>query len=304
MANEELDPTVSHCNIVHKEKKPLHSEYGDEIMNLSRITLFSSKDIRRVEVKPPIERPESVMDRVQKWTDHKLMEAATGKTFDTIKNLPWPEIFNLTASEVMRSLGVGEAEAEAILFASNIGKNIVIKAIMMENRVLGPEQAYDYFHSRPVGSRVEGLYAIYMDNDNRPVYCQQIQPPEDLMGDTLSFSASPPPLPQETVKSVFATALQKGAAKLIMVRNVGKAATAPLKVDFLRANQMVKAGNTLGIGVMDYLMFNEVGFVSLREMYQILKKERTAEVTKNSTGKRRETRYSVESASVEMAGER
>jgi len=155
-------------------------------------------------------------------------------------------------SNLKRSLGVGDAKACQILACFELGrrlakfkedKNITVREAKDIAKLLIPEMS---------SLKQEHFKGIYLDSRKKIIRT------ETLFVGSLNESVVHP-------REIFQIALEENAAALILVHNHPSGDSTPSSFDIEMTKELVKAGEILGISVLDHIIIGDGRYFSLRE---------------------------------------
>ncbi|MAE94776.1 MAG: hypothetical protein CL910_08965 [Deltaproteobacteria bacterium] len=116
----------------------------------------------------------------------------------------------------------------------------------------GPEDVFRHFHPRLRDARQEQFLVVLLDGRHRVL--GEARASEG----TLTASLVHP-------REVFRPALREGAAAIVLVHNHPSGDPSPSTEDRAVTQRLVRAGELLGIQVLDHVVVAERGWRSLRE---------------------------------------
>ena len=156
------------------------------------------------------------------------------------------------AAEITAVRGIGEARAARIVAAMELGRRLAAEDGRMTRRVRGPGDVFRRLGPKLRDCRQEEFWAIYLDTQNR--ICLERRLTVGLLNSSLVH-------PRE----VFAPAIARAAASIIVVHNHPSGDPEPSAEDFAVTAQLMEAGCLLGIPVRDHVILGDSSFVSLAE---------------------------------------
>lgn len=157
-----------------------------------------------------------------------------------------------SAEELVRSPGLGPARAAALRAAFELGRRIATRRLPEGTAVRDPADVFRHFHARLRDAARERFVCLLLDGRHRLLR-------EELVSQgTLTASLVHP-------REVFRPALRAGAAALVLVHNHPSGDPTPSPEDREVTRRLARAGELLGVAVLDHVIVAERGFCSLRE---------------------------------------
>ncbi len=148
------------------------------------------------------------------------------------------------AAELGQFKGIGPARSARILAAIEIGRRILGEREDKAPKIDSPDQLASMFLPRFRGAKKEVFKVVLLDGANRIIRDVTISE------GTLNASLVHP-------REVFKEAVDKRAASVILMHNHPSGEAYPSEEDRRVTNQMVQAGEVLGIPVLDHLVLGE-----------------------------------------------
>lgn len=147
--------------------------------------------------------------------------------------------------------GIGPAKAAQIKAVFEIGRRLSTQTASYKSKELtDPEKVFKFMRSRIKDYRKEHFYVITLNTKNWTIS-------EISIGTLDSISAHP--------REVFFEAIKNNASSVILVHNHPSGNTEPSQEDLELTRRLVKAGELLGIEVLDHLIITEKNFRSIIE---------------------------------------
>lgn len=161
-------------------------------------------------------------------------------------------IAGMSANELMRIHGIGEAKAVELLAAFELGRRV--QGAKMEERttIRSPEDVFRVLHPRLRDLKKEVFYVLLLDSKNG------LQREQEVTSGTLNASLVHP-------REVFKPAIDFLAASVIVVHNHPSGNPEPSGEDKEITKQLVEAGKILGIPLHDHIIIAGNGYTSLAE---------------------------------------
>ena len=150
------------------------------------------------------------------------------------------------------SPGIGPAKTATVCASLEIGRRLARRRLRAGAPIRGPEDVYRHFHAGLRFVPHERFLVVLLDGRYR-VLRQEV-----VSQGTLTASLVHP-------REVFRPALREAAAALILVHNHPSGDPTPSPEDREITARLVKAGEILGVRVLDHVVVAERGYCSLRE---------------------------------------
>jgi DNA repair protein RadC len=156
------------------------------------------------------------------------------------------------SSELRRSAGIGPAKSASVRAALEIGRRLAGRRLSAGSVIRSPSDVYRHFHPSLRDARQERFVVVLLDAR------QRVLRSEVVSQGTLTASLVHP-------REVFRPALRDAAAALVLVHNHPSGDPTPSAEDREVTSRLARAGEILGIRVVDHVVVAERGFCSLRE---------------------------------------
>lgn len=153
----------------------------------------------------------------------------------------------------LRAPGVGPAKAASLEAAFELGRRIASRRLAPGDAITGPADVHRHLHPRLRGAPQEEFLALLLDGRHRLL--REVP----ISRGTLTASLVHP-------REVFRPALREGAAALVLVHNHPSGDPTPSAEDRQVTARLARAGELLGVRVVDHVVVAERGFASLREL--------------------------------------
>ena len=154
--------------------------------------------------------------------------------------------------ELGQSTGIGPAKSASVRAALEIGRRLAGRRLSAGSVIRSPSDVYRHFHPSLRDARQERFVVVLLDAR------QRVLRSEVVSQGTLTASLVHP-------REVFRPALRDAAAALVLVHNHPSGDPTPSAEDREVTSRLAKAGELLGIRVVDHVVVAERGFCSLRE---------------------------------------
>lgn len=148
--------------------------------------------------------------------------------------------------------GIGPAGAAKIAAALELGRRLAAEPASRGDRIRGPGDVFRRLGPVLRDRKQEEFWVLYLDSQNRVLSERRI---------TVGLLNSSLVHPRE----VFAPAISRAAASLILAHNHPSGDPDPSPEDLDVTVQMVESGRLLGIPVRDHIVLGDTTFVSLLE---------------------------------------
>jgi len=152
--------------------------------------------------------------------------------------------------EWVRNGGVGRAKAATVVAALELGRRTW--ATGRRKHALGlPQDVYDYAAPRFFGATYESMWVLGLDAKNQ------------VLVDAIVSRGTADRTPAHP-REVFAPLLRSGAIKGLLLHNHPSGDPEPSRQDLALTQRMVRAGELLGISLVDHVIIGDGCFVSLQ----------------------------------------
>lgn len=155
-------------------------------------------------------------------------------------------------AELRAIRGIGPAGAAKIAAALELGRRLAAEPSSRGDRIRGPGDVFRRLGPVLRDRKQEEFWVLYLDSQNRVLSERRI---------TVGLLNSSLVHPRE----VFAPAISRAAASLILAHNHPSGDPDPSPEDLDVTVQMVESGRLLGIPVRDHIVLGDTTFVSLLE---------------------------------------
>jgi len=161
-------------------------------------------------------------------------------------------VANASVEELTQMRGIGPAKAAQIKAALELSKRLEVDVDDKPKRVLkSPEDVAAEMRGRLKGKKKEHFWVICLDTRNRLINCKPVS-----IG-SLDTSIVHP-------REVFKEAVSSSAASVIFVHNHPSGDPEPSKEDIELTKRLVKAGEIVGIDVLDHIIVCDKSYLSLK----------------------------------------
>ncbi len=161
-------------------------------------------------------------------------------------------IMNISPQEIATVHGVGLAKAATIVAAVELGRRLSTKAAQKLEKIEGPEDVARYASPILRFEQKEHFLVMLLDVRNRVLAMPTVS-----VGSLTASVAHP--------REIFREAIRYSAANMILIHNHPSGDPMPSREDVQLTKQMMKAGEIMGIPVLDHVIIAGDGFLSLKE---------------------------------------
>lgn len=156
------------------------------------------------------------------------------------------------AREIRCAPGVGPAKCASLQAALEIGRRVASHTLRPGEPLRGPDDLYRHFRARLRDARHEHFLVVLLDGRHRVLRT------ESVSRGTLTASLVHP-------REVFRPAIREAAAAVVLVHNHPSGDPTPSREDREITTRLARAGEILGIRVLDHVVVAEGGYRSLRD---------------------------------------
>jgi len=157
-----------------------------------------------------------------------------------------------TLRELEAEAGIGPAKAASVLAALETGRRAAARRLRPGDGIRGPGDVHRHFHPRLRDATRERFLALLLDGRHRVI--REVE----ISRGTLTASLVHP-------REVFRPALRDGAAAIVVVHNHPSGDPTPSAEDRRVTERLERAGELLGVRLLDHVVVAEHGYRSLRE---------------------------------------
>jgi len=155
--------------------------------------------------------------------------------------------------ELLAIKGIGEASASRILAAAELGSRIAAETPYGRVRIFGADDVYKMFASEFQGEKQEIVTALLLNAKYEVIGREVIS-----KGGIVNAFVQP--------RDVFRPAVKRGATGLIMIHNHPSGDPTPSNDDLKATAEIEKAGEMIGVKLIDHIIIGSGRHVSLRDM--------------------------------------
>ncbi|MDJ0787119.1 MAG: DNA repair protein RadC [Myxococcota bacterium] len=154
--------------------------------------------------------------------------------------------------ELLATAGIGPAKGACLAAALELGRRVAGRRLRPGDAIGGPEDVFRHLHPRLRDARCERFLVLVLDGRHRLV--REFQASQG----TLTASLVHP-------REVFRPALSESGAAVVLAHNHPSGDPTPSPEDRQITDRLIRAGQLLGVPVVDHVVVAERGFTSLRE---------------------------------------
>jgi len=154
--------------------------------------------------------------------------------------------------ELSSAAGIGPAKRATLRAAFELGRRLAAGRLLPGTTLRGPADVFRHFHPTLRDVPHERFLVVLLDGRHR------LMRHEMVSQGTLTASLVHP-------REVFRPALRESAAALVLVHNHPSGDPTPSAEDREVTARLVRAGELLGVPVLDHVVIAERGYTSLRE---------------------------------------
>jgi DNA repair protein RadC len=163
-----------------------------------------------------------------------------------------PGLARAGARDLAAIAGVGPAKSATLCASLELGRRLAARRLEAGMSIRGPADVFRHFHPHLRHVTQERFLVILLDGRHR-VLRQEL-----VSQGTLTASLVHP-------REVFRPALRESAAALVLVHNHPSGDPTPSREDREITERLMRAGEILGVPVLDHVVVAERGYCSLRE---------------------------------------
>ena len=154
--------------------------------------------------------------------------------------------------DLASTAGIGPAKSATLRASLELGRRLAARRLEAGRPIRGPADVFHHFHPHLRHAAQERFLVVLLDGRHR-VLRQEL-----VSQGTLTASLVHP-------REVFRPALRESAAALVLVHNHPSGDPTPSREDREITERLMRAGEILGIPVLDHVVVAERGYCSLRE---------------------------------------
>ncbi|MEA3424351.1 MAG: DNA repair protein RadC [Bacillota bacterium] len=162
------------------------------------------------------------------------------------------ELNNTTVQELCKVKGIGPSKAVQILAAVELANRINMDEFLIKEKILSPADIYNFLGRDMKHFKKEVFRTVFLDTKNRVIDY------EDISIGSLNTSIVHP-------REVFNRAIKKSAAGVVLMHNHPSGNPNPSNEDISITKRLSKAGDLLGIKVLDHVIIGIGKYFSMKE---------------------------------------
>ncbi|MFC6465400.1 DNA repair protein RadC [Marinilactibacillus sp. GCM10026970] len=159
---------------------------------------------------------------------------------------------HVSVEELMRIQGIGKAKAIELIAAIELGGRVARASQIKEGTVTSSSYIGNLLQEELGGLHQEHVMAIYLNTKN------EIIKKETVFKGSLNSSVAHP-------REIFRGAVKYAAARIIIAHNHPSGNPDPSEADISFTERMTKAGEMIGIDLLDHIIVGENSYISLKE---------------------------------------
>lgn len=172
---------------------------------------------------------------------------------DNFKSLRDIDSASITALSSIK--GIGAAKTAQIKAAFELGKRLMSESFEGMPLLSSSKNVYSYFAPRFKNLKKEIFISLLLDAKNRLIKEKEY---DKVSEGTLTKSLIHP-------REAFREAIRESAASVIFIHNHPSGDPSPSSDDYAITERLKKAGEIIGISVLDHIIIGDGKYVSLRE---------------------------------------
>lgn len=162
------------------------------------------------------------------------------------------ELLSLTMQELNEIENMKPASAEQFLAGMELAKRIYAAPSRIKKELSSPDAVAEFLMPQMRYMDREVFKCLYLNQKNRFLFMETIS-----IGSLTSSIVH--------AREVFKPAIKRSAARIILSHNHPSGDPLPSKADIEVTNKLVKAGNILGISIIDHLIIGDQRWISLKQ---------------------------------------
>lgn len=184
------------------------------------------------------------------YKEHSALELANILLSHDDKGIRF--LANCTVQELSKIKGIGKTKACQIIAAVELGNRLSRSLLEMKKKIKSPMDVTDMFINHMRFLEKEHFKVIFLNTKNEIIAYETIS-----IG-SLNASIVHP-------REVFNRAIKKSSASIILLHNHPSGNPEPSKEDINITKRLIKAGEIIGIEVLDHIIIGDGNYFSLKE---------------------------------------
>ena len=222
-------PMIRELPVVERPREKLFGQGGKHLSNMELIALLIGSGTKEASAI-------TLAGRVL---------AMTGSGLTALKEVAPEELLSIK--------GIGEASASRILAAAELGSRIMSETPYGRQRIFGADDVYKMFATEFSGEKQEIVMALLLNAKY-----------EVIGRDTVSKGGIV--TAHVEARDVFRPAVKRGATGVILVHNHPSGDPTPSEDDVHATEEIEKAGEVLGVKLIDHIIIGSGRHSSMRDM--------------------------------------
>lgn len=198
-----------------------------------------------------METTQTLDSPLSSWSDRQLLQSFAVEVREEHRLELWRSAA-LEPLELQEQLGCCANASVQMAAAFEIGRRVALAQSSLSEPIRGGEEVYHYLAPRLSHLRCECFFVLYLDTKGRLLHEQEIS------HGTLSSALVHP-------REVFAPALLRRAAAVVVAHNHPSGDPEPSADDRTTTRRLQRAGRLLGIELLDHVVIGAGRFVSFLE---------------------------------------
>lgn len=183
------------------------------------------------------------------WQESELL-ASFGVQLPS--EIPLARMAGLEPADLTERFALEPAASQRLAAAMELGRRAVHQSAVLQPPIAGGEDVYRYLAPKLAHLPCEVFYVLYLDSKGRLLFESEIS------RGTLSSSLVHP-------REVFAPALSRRAAAILVAHNHPSGDPQPSADDRTTTRRLQRAGRLLGIELLDHIVIGSGNFLSFLE---------------------------------------
>lgn len=161
-------------------------------------------------------------------------------------------LYNMSYDELIKIKGIGKVKAIQIISLLELSKRISKEKYADSLKITSPKDIANYFMEEIRHNKQECFIAVLLDAKNKMIEHKTI-----FVGSLTSSIVHP--------REIYKLAIQKSANSILVMHNHPSGDPTPSKEDILITERLKKAGELIGIILIDHIIIGDKIYTSLKE---------------------------------------